>query len=210
MDLEVVVCHYQENLDWLKELKHPYVVYNKNPNEYHLFKHNLPNFGFDTYTYLTYLINNYYNLPKYVCFAQDYPFDHCGNFIDLVNNFNMSDSFCCLGVSYERHPTGNYSSLCSLQAALELAQRLNIECKSPLKFISSAQCIVSKDLILKRSIEDYQRYSQVFPHEFPITHVNYSMEYLWPTILGFSEHLETRYFQGSALYKIGRPRQKKY
>jgi hypothetical protein len=202
MDLEVVVCHFKEDLQWLQYLKHPYVIYNKNPNKTHLYENNLPNYGFDTITYLTYIIKNYYNLPNYVCFAQDHPFDHCANFVDLVNNFNMQDDFCCLGFCYERHPTSSFPAPCALNSALKLAENLNIICQQPLKYISSAQCIVSKNLILKRSLEDYIRYSQVFPQTAPITYINYSMEYLWPTILGFADNLHTRFFEGSMLYKI--------
>ena len=63
MNLVVVVCHFKENLDWLKKLKHPYIVYNKNEKNSDKFEINLPNVGFDTIVYLKYIIDNYKNLP---------------------------------------------------------------------------------------------------------------------------------------------------
>ena len=193
MKLEIVICHFREKLDWLSKLKHPYIVYNKNPNQTHLFEHNLPNMGFDTYTYLTYIIDHYNKLPDYVCFAQDYPFDHCSNFVELVNEFNFDRSFQCLGLGYERTNTSPDQKYCHSAQTFDLAKRLDIQHDSPIKYISSAQCIVSKDLILKRSLESYQKINAIFPPYPHITNVNYTLEYLWPTILGFGNQVPVQW-----------------
>ena len=54
---------------------------------------NLPNVGFDTIVYLKYIIDNYDNLPDFVCFSQDNPFFHCENFLDKVNEFDFAKKF---------------------------------------------------------------------------------------------------------------------
>lgn len=196
MNLEVVICHFQENLDWISELKHPCVIYNKNPKNVDKFENNLPNIGFDTYTYLTYIIDRYDNLPDYVCFAQDYPFDHCSNFIDLVNDFKFDKPFQCLGIGYERTSTSpERNQNCALASSIMLAERLNISYTLPIKFISSAQCIVSKELILKRHIESYKQMYSIFPTHKPLTYVNYLLEYLWPTILNFNDEVPTKFHE---------------
>lgn len=193
MNLTVVICHFRRDLGWLDKLTVPYIVYNKNPDNNHKFKHNLPNFGFDTIAYLTYIVEHYHNLPDYVCFAQDYPFDHTNetghDFIDIVNNFTSMHplpAFFPLGLCYYRDSTPDF---CHLNWTLDFVKQNNIEIKLPLKFISSAQCIVSKHLILKQSLEFYNKLLGVFPTYTHLTMTNYAMEYLWPTILGFADEL---------------------
>lgn len=202
MNLEVVICHFKEDLQWTSSLKHPFVVYNKNPKNNHLYKFNLPNYGFDTITYLTYITNNYNNLPDYVCFAQDYPFDHCENFVELVNNFDFKSEWKHLGLCYERTTTGPDPKHCHLAQTLEFAKKHNIECSSPIKYIQSAQCIVSKKLILRRPVEFYEHLKTVFPTLHHITNVNFTMEYLWPTILGFAHEIRPEFYDGSTQYSI--------
>ena len=203
MEMQVVVCHYKENLDWLSLLQHPYVVYNKNPHEQHLFVRNLPNYGFDTFTYLTYITDNYDCLPDYVCFAQDYPFDHCSNFIELVNEFDFQKKWFPLGLCYERSSTApTHPPTCHLDQSLRFAESHGIICKLPLKFVHSAQCIVSKDLIRQRTVSFYENLKSVFPTDHPITDVNYILEYLWPTILGFADEIDTNCYDGCAQYMI--------
>jgi hypothetical protein len=183
MNLVVVVCHFNRNLDWLNELTYPYIVYNKNPENNDKFEKNLPNFGFDTIAYLKYIVENYNNLPDYVCFSQDYPFDHCPSFIDKVNQFDFKSEFYPLGCTYIR--TGY-----ELDNTIIYANNNNIVYKEPIKFISSAQCIVSKKLILKNDIEFYLKIINSMSKTQIITHTNYCIEYLWPTILNFNEELK--------------------
>jgi hypothetical protein len=182
MNLTVVVCHFQENLDWIKQIKYPVVVYNKNPDKNNLYEKNLPNVGYDAIAYLTYIIDNYDNLPDFVCFSQDDPFTHCPNFINNVNNFDTTQSFYPLGISYIR----DVDSI--VKETVQYAENVHIEYNLPIKFISGAQCIVSKKLILQRSKESYEKIKKSIPLEVK-SQINYLIEYLWPTILGFNETL---------------------
>jgi hypothetical protein len=182
MNLVVVVCHFNRNLDWLKQLKYPYIVYNKNPENNNKFKNNLPNVGFDTIAYLTYIIDNYNNLPDYVCFLQDNPFDHCPSFVDKVNNFDFKKEFYPLGCTYIRDGA-------ELIKTIDYAKTNNLNYKEPIKFINSAQCIVSKNLILKNNLEYYVKIINTLSKTQIITYTNYIVEYLWPTILNFNEEL---------------------
>lgn len=183
MDLTVVVCHFKEDLSWLKKINHKVVVYNKNPNEIHLYENNLPNLGFDTIVYLKYIIDNYDDLPDYVCFSQDNPFYHCENFIDRVNNFDFTKKFHPLGISYIRGPED------IVKETTDYADSVGVRYELPIMFINSAQCIVSKELILMREKESYQKIKDSIPNQV-ISHTNYLIEYLWPTILNFNNELE--------------------
>ena len=182
MNLVVVVCHFKENLDWLKKLKHPYIVYNKNEKNSDKFEINLLNVGFDTIVYLKYIIDNYKNLPDYVCFSQDDPFYHCSSFVDKVNNFDFKKEFYPLGCAYIRDGV-------ELKNTINYAKINNLKYKEPIKFISSAQCIVSKKLILKNDLDYYIKVSNTLSKTQIITQTNYFVEYLWPTILNFNEEL---------------------
>jgi hypothetical protein len=188
MKLIVVICHYRENLNWLKDLKHPYIVYNKNPNNNHLFENNLPNVGFDTVVYLKYIIDNYNNLPDYICFSQDNPFYHCSTIIDKINNFNFDSDFVPLGISYVRDQKD------ILEKTIKYAEENGIKLNIPIKFINSAQCIVSKKLILKNTKEFYEKIKETLPKNEIINQTNYIVEYLWPTILGFNEELKISFY----------------
>ena len=183
IDLTVVIGHYQEDLNWLKQLKHKHVIYNKNPEKEGKYHFDLPNYGWDTIVYLTYIIDNYNNLPDFVCFSQDDPFGHSKDFITEVNNFDGSTQFLSLGKNYVR----DNEDLVKLTK--KYADSVNIKYSKVLKFISGAQCIVSKELILKNSKEFYEKIRESIPKQRISWDINYYIEYLWPTILNFNEEL---------------------
>lgn len=187
MKLVVVICHFKENLDWVTQLKHPYVIYNKNPENNHKFEINLPNVGFDTVAYLTYIIDNYNNLPDFVCFSQDDPFFHCKSFINRVNDFSFNVEFLPLGITYIRDNKD------ILDQTINYAKNTGISYTEPIKFINSAQCIVSKTLIQKNPVEFYERVRDTLPKKEKINQINYYVEYLWPTILNFNDKLNISY-----------------
>ncbi len=182
-NLVVVICHFKENLGWVSNLNHPYVIYNKNPNNAGKYHFDLPNVGFDTIVYLKYIIDNYDNLPDYVCFSQDDPFYHCPNFLTKVNEFDFTKKFHPLGISYIRTVDQ------IVKETIDYADSVGIKYELPIKFINSAQCIVSKELILMREKESYQRIKDSIPNQV-ISHTNYLIEYLWPTILNFNKELQ--------------------
>jgi hypothetical protein len=183
MELTVVICHFKEDLSWVKDIKHKVVIYNKNPEHNNLYEINLPNVGFDTIVYLKYIIDNYDNLPDYVCFSQDDPFYHCPRFIEKVNEFDFIRKFHPLGISYIRSVDN------IVKDTISYADSVGIKYELPIKFINSAQCIVSRELILMRNKESYQRIKDSIPNQI-ISQTNYLIEYLWPTILNFNNELE--------------------
>lgn len=180
--LKVIICHFEKDLSWTSDLKHPYVVYNKNPANNGKFDVDMPNVGFDTVAYLKYVIDNFENLPDYVCFSQDDPFFHCPDFLKIVNEFDFEKSFVPLGAVYTRDGE-------DLKKTIEYCYKNEIEYKLPIKFINSAQCIVSKKLIKKRNVEYYLNIKNTLPTNEVINKINYYVEYLWPTIFSFNEEL---------------------
>jgi len=71
MSYLIVVAHYKENLDWLKNFDSDKIlVYNKNQEQTEYRTINLPNLGRESNTYLKYIVDSYDNLPDIVVFTQ--------------------------------------------------------------------------------------------------------------------------------------------
>ena len=90
MKTEIVVARYNENLDWLKEIKKSkdlkITVYNKGKDDIDVPFISLPNIGRESHTYLYHIINNYDNLADQTIFCQGNPiFFHSPDFINLIN-----------------------------------------------------------------------------------------------------------------------------
>lgn len=66
----IVVARYNEDLSWLPRNDPRVKVYDKGPGG------NLPNIGRESHTYLTYIVQNYENLPDVVFFTQGSVYDH--------------------------------------------------------------------------------------------------------------------------------------
>lgn len=95
----IIISRFNENLDWLIKLIYIYswiqkiIIFNKgNDNlsdiikdchKIHIIKS--PNLGREGHTYLSYIIDNYNNLPEYIWFSQADPYDHSPDFIDLLS-----------------------------------------------------------------------------------------------------------------------------
>jgi hypothetical protein len=88
MKKELVISLYNRPLDWIQNINDDVkiTIYRKGnltsyPNEIYLEN----NVGRDVHTFFYHIVNNYNNLADYTFFSQDYPFDHVGNLIELVN-----------------------------------------------------------------------------------------------------------------------------
>jgi hypothetical protein len=180
--LVVIINHFEKDTSWAKNLKHPYIIYNKNPEDTHLFEVNMPNLGFDTIAYMTYIVDNYDSLPDYVCFLQDDPFYHCGNSVEIINEFDFLKPFYPMSHTY-------FLANWDWDKTYDYAERVGLIYTKPLKMIASCQCIVSRELILKTPKEMYKKLISTINHTVKCQE-NYCIENLWPTILNFNEELE--------------------
>lgn len=79
--MNIVIARYNESLSWLDTCLTPAQrrsvwIYNKGPDPISSQIKTLPNVGREAHTYLTYIIENYDNLPERVYFLQGDPFPH--------------------------------------------------------------------------------------------------------------------------------------
>ena len=88
--IELVVAHYTENLNWLRNLPAGIqkTVYTKSPDP--IAEHTtipLPNVGREAHTYLHHIVSRYDSLAEWTIFCQGKPFDHAYDFKKTLREF---------------------------------------------------------------------------------------------------------------------------
>lgn len=88
--IELVVAHYTENLNWLRNLPTGLqkTIYDKSPEgltEWEAIP--LPNVGREAHTYLHHLVSRYDTLAEWTIFCQGKPFDHAYDFKKTLREF---------------------------------------------------------------------------------------------------------------------------
>jgi len=124
----IIIARYNENVDWLMKLIYKYswiqeiIIFNKGINDFSDIIKNSnkikiiqkKNIGRESDTYLSYIIDNYFNLPKYIWFVQGSPFDHSPDFIDLLSensiNYYIHKEFQSLTWRYDDNLPMNIES----------------------------------------------------------------------------------------------------
>lgn len=156
----MVVARYKENPNWLKKVPWNYIVYNKGEALPKWVKNEvkLQNIGHEAHTYLTYIIDNYDNLPNHTIFVQGNPFDHSQELISKINNFDGKTDFFPL--SDDVH-IENYKSYKEMGPELARSvQKLFLDKIKSFKYFEvpgGAQFIVSKKVILFHTKMTYQK-----------------------------------------------------
>ena len=167
---EIVVAKHNEDLKWLDSLIDSKItIYNKGNVDLSN-SVRLTNIGREPQTYFYHIVNNYNNLSEWTFFTQGHPFDHVKNFIDVVNNWEVSKPnviniqekgfFFSNGVfnkslkSYSDGKPYHFSVL-----NINKLWSSIFKCEPPKEYEFSAGCIfcIHKDLILERDIKFYKK-----------------------------------------------------
>jgi hypothetical protein len=169
-DLKVIIAKYDEDISWTSKLNYDYTIYNKKESEKHLYNKNLPNVGRESHTFISYIIDNYDNLPDYVAFIQGNPFDHCESVIEKINNFNFRTEFYPLGNIHRYNM--EYESIDS--QVISFGKDIDISISFPCYYVQGAQHIISRRLIRKHPIDFYKKiYSLLCLDEYPQSSLDY-------------------------------------
>lgn len=170
MTFSIVVARYMENIEWTKQYPNV-IIYNKGPKLQEGFNEiTLKNVGREGHTYYTHICNNYDNLDDYIIFLQGNPYDHSPNLhIRLLEILNMPDH----GVSFEY--LSRWIINCKLSGCIyhpglpmrEIYKILFNEDKEDMDFHfgAGAQFIVSKQNILKRPKEFYEKIVELLDND---------------------------------------------
>jgi hypothetical protein len=98
----MVVARYNEDLNWLKDINIPHVIYNKGEDDLPDGLENvikLENVGREAQTYLQYIVDNYNELPDKVYFCQGEALEHSPELKEIIAqdfNFTTAISRCHL------------------------------------------------------------------------------------------------------------------
>lgn len=145
--MEIVIAHYNENLNWIIEIPTDYkiTIYNKG-NNIDFPNIRLENIGRESMTYCHHIINNWDNLADYTTFCQGNPFDHSKEFIKQLTPRNQVHADF-IAISDERG--------CPYHCGLDIAKYakwLNPSGLFPMHFGAGAQFTVSRDRILDKGL----------------------------------------------------------
>lgn len=212
-DRLVVIARYNENLDWLKNLNNPFMVYNKGQEfPYEIIRKDIPNKGREAETYIRSIIENYSVLSqyKYMVFLQGNPFDHCQDLYNKINSYDNENTFDYLSESngeglldkilYLRdHSVSlidcllnqSYVNQSGAVKTLLLLNLIGIKLQScQWSYACGAQYIVPTKIILNKSIEWWMHFYRIFQcySTSASNDFDYILELTWPIIWNFSDN----------------------
>jgi hypothetical protein len=150
---KVVVSKYNENVDWVKNIKHPVLIYDKSATP---IQNSIPrpNIGREAETLLYYIITNYYCLPELTIFLQGdprsnpitYSYEQVINEINKHHNKELKVVLTWEGsVDIRRY----WLKSCSILHTILFENSFNV------KYSSGVQYVIPKENILNRPIEFY-------------------------------------------------------
>lgn len=191
---DLVIARYNEDISWLNQLNFDdinLIVYNKG-------EHNI-NFPFkilknilragDAHTYISYIVENYYNFPEFIIFLQGNPFDHCSSVLEKIKNHKeeqivyLTDHYLtCENLNgwYEFDPKFS-SPLYPVHRLIDTARELlGSEVPFNIEFGAGQQFIMNKKFILNRSLDFYEKILSRFQYDYNLP---WNIERLWKYIL---------------------------
>jgi hypothetical protein len=186
-NIDIIVSRFNEDLKWTLEYpfnKFQYIVYNKGNQDIDIPNTSVPNVGRESDTYLRFIIDHYNDLPDKIIFCQGNPFDHCSNFIDLINQNHIEDL-----IYLAHYVTTDDDNGCPNHCGLnikEILHSLNLENPGHFTFPTGAQYIVSKKLIQNKSLDWWKQCYDIHQtnHNSP-----WIYERIWPLIFNYKEQI---------------------
>jgi hypothetical protein len=159
-----VISHYLGDYEWVKEYTNDYVVYNKKEK----------NVGYNIYDIMTYIVDNYDNLPEKVAFVKanmlerhitKEEFDRALSKEDVValctqhHKVDGNINYYFDGIYHEKNNSWYFAEYPQkyFKSFPEYAKEMGISSPDYLPFAPGGCYIVPKANILKRSKEFYQK-----------------------------------------------------
>jgi hypothetical protein len=157
MKNDIVIARYNEPIEWLDQIdtnKYNILLYNKGEGDVKYQFKKLPNIGRESHTYLTYMVENYGNLPDFTIFLQANPFDHLGNLEILtdktiqeyINTYIFDDNVFGFGKYHK--DCGHIEERNNVYKNIELLSDNLATCDTV--FSIGAQFILPKKIILNK------------------------------------------------------------
>lgn len=192
MSLELVVAHYNENLNWLRRVPKEFcvTVYDKSGESWPK-AIALPNIGREAHTYLWHIFTRYNSLAEVTVFCQGKPFDHAYDFHQTLRDLAETPAlhgFLPLGhivdtddargqrlfTHWSKNEDGHELNMRDFHRVL-----FNSDGPAEYTFRLGAQFGITRQLIQKRTREFYEQALQISV-DFP--DAAHCFERSWPLI----------------------------
>ena len=156
----LIVARYNEDLSWLSKVPDTFeiMIYNKGlpvgipaSTKVPIKVRNLANLGRETDTYLTYIIENYDNLPKQIIFTQGDPFPHAPKFLHLLESVTSWQPYQPLTLYYSQDRIPPKQVMNDGHSQLTRAETFMLNSLQPTTF---------EDAALKKIAADYRQKCQ--------------------------------------------------
>lgn len=101
MNKELVIAAYDKDISWTSNLNKDVKVsvYRKGDAMQYEDEHIIiPHVGRDVHTFFYHIYHNYDKLSDITFFAQDYPFDHWENIVEVINDESLFKKECALNI----------------------------------------------------------------------------------------------------------------
>lgn len=152
-DTLVVISRYEENIDWVYKLKHPYIIYDKSANPLKI-SIPRPNIGREAETLLYYIITNYNILPNKTIFLQGDPRSNpiAYSYEQVIDELNIEhDNILKTILTWEGHVyiDDYWLKTCSILNSVLFYNNPIV------KYSSGVQYVIPKELILNRPLDLY-------------------------------------------------------
>lgn len=209
METLVVVSKYSEDVEWVRKLNHPYLIYDKSTNPIDSSIHR-PNIGREAETLLYYIITNYHSLPNKTIFLQGDPRSNPVTYtydevISEVNKEHVNELKTIL--TWEGYTDINQYWL----KTCGILNSLLFEGDSMVKYSSGVQYVIPKDVILNRPLNLYVTLHMLvvkFGHKGLIANLDnlnggidaWTMELVWGSIFNKDKKLKENY--AAQLYSL--------
>lgn len=162
MNKHVVVSRYKDEVNWVEKLTCPYTIIDKE---------NTTNVGSEAWSYIRFIIDNYYNLPDRMLFVHGHENSYHQDYTTwyIANNLNWNLEF--MNINSRRFDEQYISALHDFEDN-ERNYRKSYELwiKNPwndvfgqfpiphtLTFLGHAQFVVSKNYVLRHPVSFYQQ-----------------------------------------------------
>ena len=131
---ELVIAAYDKPLDWISKLNGEIkiTIYRKGNSEPIRDNEILiePNLGRCVHTFFYHIYNNYDKLANYTFFVQDFPFDHWGNVIKVINNNTWENDYTLKIDGYYGFHNNTLGSAWNLTACSQFTNGSSLRCSS--------------------------------------------------------------------------------
>lgn len=216
--MDLVVARYNEDVDWIDQLNFDRIfVYNKGHSLNNLKKNvifqQLKNWGHESDTYLTHILNHYNDLSDVTIFVQGHPFDHCPDIMhflslksihQIINDYvimcrpSISNYFdedlVALGHCWELNVLDDWDKYLWLPSMMRVIEITSGKRFIPLghKAVWGAQFAISRKAIQKYSYNQYKQIKAISDENY---YLPWGMEKYWLYLLGNTKStFEVKYF----------------